>query len=83
MTQLIDYWPTSAAVNDCIRTEADYWTRFNYIHHNPVKHGYVEQMEDWPFSSYRYYFENQGEEWLMDAFRQYPIIDFTDSDDAF
>ena len=23
MTQLIDYWPTSAAVNDCIRTEAE------------------------------------------------------------
>jgi putative transposase len=67
----------------CIRTEADYWTRFNYIHHNPVKHGYARQMEDWPFSSYRHYLEHKGAEWLTDAFRQYPIIDFTDSDDDF
>jgi putative transposase len=30
-----NYWET------CIRTEADRWTRFNYVHNNPVKHGYV------------------------------------------
>jgi len=41
-----NYWDT------CIRTEYDLWTRFNYIHHNPVKHGYVQRPEDWPFSSY-------------------------------
>jgi len=29
-----NYWDT------CIRSEKDYWTHFNYIHHNPVKHGY-------------------------------------------
>lgn len=72
-----NYWDT------CIRTEADYWTRFNYIHHNPVKHGYVRQMEEWPFSSYHYYLEHKGTEWLMDAFRQYPVVDFTDSSDDF
>jgi putative transposase len=70
-----NYWDT------CIRTENDYWTRFNYIHHNPVKHGYAGRMEDWPFSSYRYYLEHKGTEWLADTFRLYPIIDFTDSHD--
>jgi len=25
----------------------------NYIHYNPVKHGYVDSPEDWRFSSYR------------------------------
>ena len=72
-----NYWDTG------IRTEADYWTCFNYIHHNPVKHGYVSQTEDWPFSSYHYYLEHKGEEWLMDVFRRYPIVDFTDADDDF
>ncbi len=72
-----NYWDT------CIRTEANYWTRFNYIHHNPVKHGYVRQMENWPFSSCRHYLEHKGEEWLMDAFRRYPIVDFTDPADDF
>ena len=72
-----NYWDT------CIRSETDYWTRFNYIHHNPVKHGYVGQMEDWQFSSYRYYLQHKGIDWLMDAFRQYPIVDFTDPNDDF
>ncbi len=72
-----NYWDT------CIRTQTDYWIRFNYIHHNPVKHGYTKRMENWPFSSYRYYLEHKGEGWLMDIFRQHPIVDFTDPNDSF
>jgi putative transposase len=72
-----NYWDT------CIRTEADYWTRLNYIHHNPVKHGYASRMEDWPFSSYAYYLRTKGVEWLGDAFSRYPIIDYTDATDRF
>ena len=49
-----NYWDT------CIRTEADYWIRFNYIHHNPVKHGYVTRVKDWPFSSYHYYLDHKS-----------------------
>ncbi len=72
-----NYWDT------CIRSEADYWTRFNYIHYNPIKHGYVKKLEDWPFSSYRYYLERKGETWLLDVFERYPVVDFTDSNDSF
>ncbi len=72
-----NYWDT------CIRGEADYWTRFNYIHCNPVKHAYVIKSKDWSFSSYRYYLEHKGQDWLIDSFRQYPVIDFTDPDDDF
>ena len=72
-----NYWDT------CIRGEADYWTRFNYIHHNSVKHGYVLQGEDWPFSSYHYYLRRKGQAWLIDAFRQYPVVDFADFDRDF
>ncbi len=72
-----NYWDT------CIRTEADYWTRLNYIHHNPVKHGYVDEMDLWAFSSFRYYLEKKGREWLMDAFYRYPVVDFTNEDKHF
>ena len=61
----------------CIRNESDYWTRFNYIHHNPVKHCYVARMEDYEFSSFNYYVKSKGYEWLMSAFEKYPVIDYT------
>ena len=72
-----NYWDT------CIRSESDYWTRFNYIHYNPVKHGYVSGCEDWPFSSYRHYLGRKGRDWLADALHRYPVIDFDDPRDKF
>lgn len=33
-------------------TEGDLWSRINYIHANPVKHGYVTEPSDWAWSSY-------------------------------
>ncbi len=35
-----------------IRDEADFARHVDYIHFNPVKHGYVERVHDWPFSSF-------------------------------
>jgi putative transposase len=69
-----NYWDT------CIRSEADYWTRFNYIHNNPVKHGYIQHPADWEFSSYRYYLRTKGEEWLADCWQRYPVIDYIEGD---
>ena len=69
-----NYWDT------CVRGETDYWTRFNYIHYNPVKHGYVARIEDWSFSSYHYYLKGKGQDWLMDAFQRYPIIEYPHDD---
>ncbi|MFL4468829.1 transposase [Tateyamaria armeniaca] len=34
-----------------IRDEADYWAHVRYCWLNPVKHGFVERPEDWPYSS--------------------------------
>lgn len=34
-----------------IRNEADYWSHVRYCWMNPVKHGFVERPEDWPYSS--------------------------------
>ena len=35
-----------------IRDERDFETHVNYIHHNPVKHGLVDDPDDWPYSSW-------------------------------
>ncbi|MBN2413521.1 transposase [candidate division KSB1 bacterium] len=34
-----------------IRNEKDLYTHIDYIHYNPVKHGYVKNPLDWPWSS--------------------------------
>jgi len=35
-----------------VRDEKDYETHVNYIHFNPVKHGYVKAPKDWKYSSF-------------------------------
>ena len=36
-----------------IRDEADFRAHMDYVHINPVKHGLVEQVADWPYSTFR------------------------------
>jgi putative transposase len=36
-----------------IRDDRDYAAHMDYIHFNPVKHGLVENVADWPFSSFQ------------------------------
>jgi putative transposase len=38
-----------------IRNERDLQRHVDYIHYNPVKHGLVRQVEDWPWSTYHKY----------------------------
>ncbi|ARB70093.1 TPA: transposase [Neisseria meningitidis] len=38
-----------------IRDEADFACHFDYLHFNPVKHGYVGQISDWGFSTFHRY----------------------------
>lgn len=38
-----------------VRDDADYPRHVEYIHFNPVKHGYVKAPMDWPYSSFRLY----------------------------
>jgi putative transposase len=64
----------------CMRAEHDFWTRFNYIHYNPVKHGYVSNPEDWGFSSYRFYLRGDGERWVNEKLNDFPIFDLFDDD---
>lgn len=38
-----------------IRDESDYRQHFDYIHWNPVKHGYVQRLSEWPYSTFHQY----------------------------
>lgn len=40
-----------------IRDDRDFEKHVNYIHWNPVKHGYVKQASDWPYSSFHRFVE--------------------------
>jgi len=40
-----------------IRDETDLERHIDYIHFNPVKHGYVSRVVDWPHSSFHRYVE--------------------------
>jgi putative transposase len=35
-----------------IRNKADWHRHIDYIHYNPVKHGYVDSPSSWPYSSF-------------------------------
>ncbi len=35
-----------------VKDEHDYSAHMDYVHYNPVKHGYVNQVSDWPYSTF-------------------------------
>jgi putative transposase len=38
-----------------ITTELDYCKHIDYVHVNPLKHGYVDRVQDWPYSTFHHY----------------------------
>jgi len=60
-----------------IRNEAHLHLAFNYIHYNPVKHGYVTDPYDWHWSSLSLYYDDLGRDWLRNHWKSYtPPPDF-------
>ena len=59
-----------------IRSERHFWTTMNYVHHNPVHHGYTADWEAWPFSSARDFIEAVGRREAVRIWRVYPIRDY-------
>jgi len=41
-----------------IRDEKDFIQHINYIHYNPIKHGFVKSPKDWEYSSFYRYVKN-------------------------
>lgn len=38
-----------------IKDMLDFEDHVNYIHYNPIKHGLVKDLHDWPYSSFHHY----------------------------
>jgi len=58
-----------------IKDMLDFENHVNYIHYNPIKHGLVDDLHDWPYSSFHHYVqsglisENWGTSGLKDVDR--------------
>jgi putative transposase len=52
-----------------IRDHADFERHVDYIHFNPVKHGLVSRVRDWPYSSFHHYVRKGvlPDDWAGDA----------------
>ena len=59
-----------------VTSEAHRWATLNYIHHNPVRHGYVKRWQEWPFSSAEQYLAGIGRETAERIWKQYPLLDY-------
>lgn len=55
----------------CPRDEKDYFVRLNYLFNNPIKHGYVSNLADYPYSSFHQQFKDQGRENLVRQFKKH------------
>lgn len=62
-----DYW------DECVRDQKDFYTKLNYIHLNPVKHGYVDDPSKYKFSSYHSYFREKGEDEMRVLMTNHPV----------
>ena len=59
-----------------VRSEAHFWATLNYVHHNPVHHGYAAGWRDWPFSSAAEWLEAMGEQEANRIWKSYPVLDY-------
>ena len=59
-----------------VKSESHRWATLNYIHHNPVHHGYVKRWQEWPFSSAEQYLETVGREFAERIWSEHPLFDY-------
>jgi putative transposase len=59
-----------------IKSHRHFWASVNYIHHNPVKHGYTDKWQDWPWSSAGEFLERVGRSTAEKIWREFPILDY-------
>jgi len=62
----------------CTRDEEDYYTKLNYLFMNPIKHGYVNNLNDYSFSSFLNKLDEMGRDKMIEQFHSYeydPNID--------
>ena len=64
------------AVERAIRSDRHFWATINYVHHNPVHHGYVSNWTHWPWSSARQYLEQTDPHEAQRIWLEYPILEY-------
>jgi putative transposase len=58
-----------------IRSERHYFAAINYLHANPVRHGWTATSNEWDWSSFHDYLRDKGRQALAEWWRQYPVGD--------
>ena len=56
-----------------MKSERHFWATINYIHNNPVKHGYAARWQDWPFGNARDYLDEFGRDEAERVWNEYPV----------
>lgn len=64
------------ASDRAIRSNAHFWATVNYIHHNPVHHGYVDKWTEWPWSSAIDYIQQVGRAEAERIWQEFPVLDY-------
>jgi putative transposase len=71
------------AAETVMKSNAHTAATMNYIHHNPVKHGYAEKWTDWPWSSAQEYLNDVGRGTALEHWNTCPVDQYGDGwDDA-
>ena len=65
-----------------IRSENHFYAARNYIHHNAVKHGYVDKWDEWVFSSAKEYLDAVGKVEALAFWNAYPVLGMGDKWDV-
>jgi putative transposase len=59
-----------------IKSDRHFWATLNYVLHNPVRHGYVERWQDWPYSNAAEFLAGIGYDEAVRRWREYPLFDY-------
>ena len=70
------------AVEREMRSERHFWSSLNYVHHNPVRHGYVTKWMDWPWSSAGDFLSGISSIEARRIWREYPLMNYGEGWDA-
>jgi putative transposase len=71
-----------AAADRFMRSERHFWATMNYIHHNPVHHGYVRRWQDWPYSSVQEFLTSLTRDEAERIWREHPLDKYGEGWDA-
>src|SRR5882762_774005 len=59
-----------------MKSERHFFATLNYVHNNPVHHGYVKRWQDWPWSSASEFLDRMGHEKAKEIWLRYPFLGY-------